>query len=432
LGLVLATLPVTGRAGMSLDEALVRQRAIRGEGAGLRIPDTPLALDRDLPSDVTFAVGGPGNDLPQLVRPVIAGDGGVRVRTGSAFLEGQVQARFGAAWRAGDDHPWTFDESAISVPLGAGRLYASVERRHWAPSWTGSLILDAAARPLPAFGWRKDDAERFVSAPFSWLGPWRSDVFIGRLSQESGPEHAKLIGGRFQFMPLDGLEIALSRTMQWGGSGRSESPQSLLDAFLGRDNVDSHNASSEPGNQLAGYDARYTFRWGEGRSVSVYGQAIGEDEANHQPSHFLASMGVDLALPIEGAAARFFVERANTTANDAFGAAQFGSAYRHHIYTAGYTQLGDPLGHPIAGDARLTSAGVYVDGGAWAGVVMLHRGSAYATAQRWPGGGKLSGANAEGSWQLARDSRLGVSLSYWKDPLQTQTRAQLWWQLALP
>ncbi len=234
-------------------------------------------------------------------------------------------------------------------------------------------------------------------------------------------------------MPFDGLEIALSRTMQWGGSGRSESPQSLLDALLGRDNVDSGgNASSEPGNQLAGYDVRYTFRWGEGRSVSVYGQAIGEDEANHQPSHFLASLGVDLALPIEGAATRLFVERANTTANDAFGAPQFGSAYRHHIYTAGYTQLGDPLGHPIAGDARLTSAGVYVDGGGWAAVAMLHRGSAYATSQRWPGGGRLSGANAEASWQVARDSRLGVSLSYWKDPLQTQTRAQLWWQLALP
>jgi len=396
------------------------------------VPDTPLALDPEARDGVIAAIGGPGNDLPPLLRPVMRGDGGVQLRATTSLLDGQVQARFGVAVRAGDDHPWTFDESAISAPLGAGRIYASVERRHWGPSWTGSLILDAAARPVPAVGWRKDDARSFVSAPFSWLGPWRTDVFIGQLTQRTGPEHAKLIGGRFQFMPLDGLEIAISRTLQWGGSDRPESASSLFRALLGQDNMENGDAGSEPGNQLAGYDARYTFRWGEGRSVSVYGQAIGEDEANHQPSHFLASMGVDLALPIEGAAARFFVERANTTANDAFGAAQFGSAYRHHIYTAGYTQLGDPLGHPIAGDARLTSAGVYVDGGAWAGVVMLHRGSAYATAQRWPGGGKLSGANAEGSWQLARDSRLAVSLSYWKDPLQTQTRAQLWWQLALP
>jgi hypothetical protein len=360
---------------------------------------------------------------------VIEGEGGVRVRATTSFLDGRGQARFGAAWRAGDDHPWTLDESAVSVPLGAGRLYASVERRHWGPSWTGSLILDAAARPLPAIGWRKDDAERFVAAPFSWLGPWRSDIFVGQLSQSSGPERPRLIGGRFQFMPVEGLEIAISRTLQWGGSGRDESLKSLLNGVLGRDNVGS---SSEPGNQLAGYDARYTFRWGEGRSVSIYGQAIGEDEANHQPSHFLASAGADLALPIRGAEVRFFVEHANTTADDAFGAAELGIAYRHHVYTDGYTQLGDPLGHPIAGDSRLTSAGVYVDGGAWAGALMLHRGSAYATAQRWPGGGRISGANAEASWQLARDTRLGLALTYWKDPLQTRTRAQLWWQVALP
>ena len=424
--------PTNALAGLSLDEATARHRALAPPRSAAAVAPTPISIEEESGDDLTAALGGHGSDIPPLLRPEIRGDGGVRLRTGTALGDGAVRARFGVTWQPGSSHSTSFDGTAISAPLGSGRVYASIERRHWGPSWTGSLILDAAAWPLPAFGWRKDDAERFVSAPFSWLGPWRSDVFIGRLSQESGPEHAKLIGGRFPFMPLDGLEIALSRTMQWGGSGRSESPSSLLDAFLGRDNVDSRNASSEPGNQLAGYDARYTFRWGEGRSVSVYGQAIGEDEANHQPSHFLASMGVDLALPIEGAAVRLFVERANTTANDAFGAAQFGSAYRHHIYTAGYTQLGDPLGHPIAGDARLTSAGVYLDGGAWAGVVMLHRGSAYATAQRWPGGGKLAGANAEASWQVAPDSRLGVSLTYWKDPLQTQARAQLWWQLALP
>ena len=117
--------------------------------------------------------------------------------------------------------------------------------------------------------------------------------------------------------------------------------------------------SSEPGNQLAGYDARYTYRLGGGRSVSIYGQAIGEDEANSWPSHFLVSVGADLALPIGGANVRFFVEHANTTARDAFGKPQFGAAYRHHIYTDGYTQLGDPLGHPAWGDARLTSVGVY-------------------------------------------------------------------------
>ena len=78
------------------------------------------------------------------------GDGGIQVRVTTSLLDGQVTGRASALpVRAGDDHPWTFDESAISAPLGAGRIYASVERRHWGPSWTGSLILDAA-RPAGA------------------------------------------------------------------------------------------------------------------------------------------------------------------------------------------------------------------------------------------------------------------------------------------
>jgi len=406
---------------------------LRSDTPGPPVPDTPLALDPEARDGVTAAVGGPGNDLPPLLRPMMRGEGGIQLRATTSFLDGDIQARFGVAVRAGDDHPWTFDESSISAPFGAGRLYASVERRHWGPSWTGSLILDSGARPLPAIGWRKDDSRPFADAPFSWLGPWRTDLFIGQLEQRTGPDHARLLGARFQFMPIDGLEIGLSRTMQWGGSGRSESARSLFRAIVGKDNADHGEHDSEPGNQLAGYDARYTYRWGNGgRSASIYGQAIGEDEANSRPSHFLASAGVDLALPIDDANLRFFVEHANTTARDTFGKAQFGSAYRHHIYADGYTQLGDPLGHPAWGDARLTSAGVYIDGGAWTGAFMLHRGSAYPTAQRWPGGGRISGANAEVAWQVTPDARLGFALMYWRDPLETRTRAQLWLQVALP
>ncbi|HEY5324133.1 MAG TPA: capsule assembly Wzi family protein [Caldimonas sp.] len=405
---------------------------MRSEVPGLPAPDTPLALNPEARDGVIAAIGGPGKDLPPLLGPVMRGEGGVQLRATTSLLDGQVQVRFGAAVRAGDDHPWTFDESAISTALGAGRIYASVERRHWGPSWTGSLILDAAARPVPAVGWRKDDARPFAAVPFSWLGPWRTDVFIGQLTQRTGPEHAKLIGGRFQFMPLDGLEIAISRTLQWGGSDRPESASSLFRALLGQDNMENGDAGSEPGNQLAGYDARYTWRLGNGRSISIYGQAIGEDEANHRPSHFLASAGLDLALPIGDADVRFFVEHANTTARGTFGEPQLGAAYRHHIYTAGYTQLGDPLGHPLWGDALLTSVGAYVDRGTVTGAVMVHWGAAYPTAQRWPGGGKISGANAEVAWKVTQDTRLGVALMYWRDPLETRTRAQVWGQIKLP
>jgi hypothetical protein len=34
-------------------------------------------------------------------------------------------------WQPGANYSISFDGTAISAPLGVGRIYASAERRHW-------------------------------------------------------------------------------------------------------------------------------------------------------------------------------------------------------------------------------------------------------------------------------------------------------------
>ena len=426
--------PTSALAGLSLDEAIARHRVlVAPPSAAAALAPTPIAIEEEDHDDVTAAVGGHGDDIPPLLRPEIRGEGGLRLRIGTALADGAVRARFGVTWQPGDGHSVSYDGTAISAPLGAGRVYASVERRHWGPSWTGSLILDAGAEAVPAIGWRKSEPTAFGTPWLAWLGPWSLDVFAGGLSQESGPQHAHLLGARVQVMPLPGLELAASRTIQWGGSGRPESLRSITQALLGHDNSNSNSASgtsSEPSNQLGGFDARYTFVLGERRTVSIYGQAIGEDEAGGLPSHYLGSIGADASFPVNATTVRLFVEHANTTLNGTFGTPILGSAYRHHIYLAGYTQRGEPLGHPAGGDVRLTSIGAIVDGGAWNGTLMLHHGDAYPTATLYPGGGSLNGGNAALNWQIDAASRIGLELAHWRDPGGTWTRAQLWWRYA--
>ena len=209
---------------------------------------------------------------------MMRGEGGLQFRATTSFLDGDVQARFGMAVRAGDDHPWTFDESSISAPFGAGRIYASVERRHWGPSWTGSLILDAGARPLPAVGWRKDDSRPFVDAPFSWLargGPTCSSASWNSAPDRTGPPD-RCTSSHADRRPRAGdlADDAVGR----------QRPARVGGIALSRPHRPGQRRKRRP-RLRAGQPARRLRRalhlsLGGGRSASIYGQAIGEDEAN--------------------------------------------------------------------------------------------------------------------------------------------------------
>jgi hypothetical protein len=414
-----------------LEESLGRHRALLVANPAVGPELTPITLVGDEGNSITAALGGPGGDVPSFVLAPLRGEGGVRLRADTTLADGRIEARFGAAWWADDPYPLSLDGSSISTRLGAGRVYASVERRQWGPSWISSLILDGGAPPIPAVGWRKASPAEFRSPLLSWLGPWHLDAFAGQTVERNGPQHPHLLGARFEIMPLPGLELAASRTMQWGGTGRPETLGSLARGLLGYDNTDAAMpTASESGNGLAGFDGRYTYVFGASRTASIYGQAIGEDEAGHLPSHYLALLGADTAFAVGAASVRLFVERANTTMQGAVGKPLLGGAYRHHIYLDGYTHQGQPLGHPAGGDVRLNSLGAFVAAGACTGTLMLHRGDAYATAQFYPGGGRISGVNGEVAWQVDPTSRLGLVLAYWRDPLGERTRAQLWWRFA--
>src|SRR5690606_41917145 len=104
-------------------------------------------------------------------------------------------------------------------------------------------------------------------------------AFGGQLESGRHIPEAKLLGARFAFMPLKGLEIGLSRTAQWGGDGRPESLSSLFDLMLGtEDNVHTvEETKNEPGNQLASIDLRYGFAMGPG-SFAVYAQTVRSEE----------------------------------------------------------------------------------------------------------------------------------------------------------
>jgi hypothetical protein len=323
------------------------------------------------------------------------------------------------------------DGSALGWALPIGEAYASVESRHWGPGWAGSLILDGAAAPLPALGWRQPVARAIQSQALAWLGRWTADVFVGALEGHSDPAHPWLVGMRATVEPLDGVVFGASRSLQWGGRGRPQTLHSLLNGLLGRDNKgDGLAPADEPGNQLAGFDLRVAWPMGSARPLALYVQAIGEDEAGYLPSKYAGLVGADLAWRSFGVDARLFAEWADTVAGRLFGRPVPGTTYRHYIYQQGYTHAGAPLGHPIGGDARLGSVGLIASSGAWSALAVAHSGRAAEQAQRLAPNGTLAGLDAAMTVDVDARSRLGLTLWSWRigtEPRRTSAQATFRW-----
>ncbi len=386
------------------------------------------------------AVGGPAVDMPWLLSPPVRGSGGyqglqtlvdqppLRLRLGAGWA--QVSAtRDAPPFQAPSARRWNLDGTELAWRHPAGEWYASVQRRNWGPGWTGSLILDGAAPPLAAIGWRRPQPLASPSPWWRWLGPWTTDVFVGRLTGHQQPERPNLIGMRLQLQPFEGLQLGLARALQWGGRGRDESPQSLLHGLLGKDNrgTSGITAENEPGNQLGGFDWRW--QWGDGRRFAFYGQLVGEDENGYLPSAYIVQAGLEARWVLRGAMLRGFAEWTDLSAGHALsGRRPPGITYRSAVYQQGYTQDGMLLGHPAGGDVTLASAGLVLQAAAGRLVMVASHGHALPTSQRFAQG-SISGFNASAQVDLDLRQQLGAGLWWWRDAVVTQQALQGWWRL---
>ncbi|MDJ0699518.1 MAG: capsule assembly Wzi family protein [Woeseiaceae bacterium] len=320
-----------------------------------------------------------------------------RMRSFQNTPRGRVEAGVGVGWTddwlsvdlngqyvdsGQDDNEFRADNSMIGVVVGNWSLAVSTLERWWGPGWDGSVILSNNARPFPSVTFDRIFTDAFRTRWLSWLGPWDLSVMFGQLEKEREIPNARFFGMRFNFRPIDSLEIGLSRTAQWCGDGRPCNFSTFVDLFLGRDNrgADGVNLDNEPGNQLAAID----FRWSPGlleHSVALYGQFVGEDEAGGFPSRYLGQLGGEWSgLVASRWSTKVFAEFAGTSCQFYESSELFNCAYNHGIYQTGYRFRGRTIGHGADNDARIISAGVFMadaDDTQWRGHVRfgaLNRG----------------------------------------------------------
>ena len=265
---------------------------------------------------------------------------------------------------ADDGKTYRPDGSYVGMVLGNWLLHAGYIDRWWGPGWEGSLIYGNNARPIPSVTIERNYSDAIDHPWLSWVGRWRFAATMGQLEGDrNDAPHARFFGARLTWKPHPRFEFGLSRSAQWCGDGRPCGADVFWDLLTGNDN--DQPLEEQPGNQMAGYDLRWSLPWAP---LAVYMQAIGEDEAGVLPSKYIGLFGAEIWGGIGGSSWRAHVEYADTACSFYESEPEFGCAYRNVIYSDGYQYYDRSIGHAIDGDSEQLAGGFMLvrgDGSSW-------------------------------------------------------------------
>lgn len=223
----------------------------------------------------------------------------------------------------------------------------------WGPGYHGSFLLTNNARPL--------DMIRLTSqSPFilPWLlrglGEFKPTLFVTQLEEKRDYPHAKVMGMRFDFRPMQSFRFALSRVIMFGGEGRKGLTISdWFNILIANDNTEHGWESSDiDNNQIMSLDFslminRLNRSW-PFSGMKIYGEIGAEDSSGNgwpKEKAFLAGIFVDEPFLLDNTSVR--LEWATTAVNTGYNA-----WYAHGRYTSGYTYEGRILGHHMGADAE--------------------------------------------------------------------------------
>ncbi len=184
----------------------------------------------------------------------------------TSYIGDNIAAKISTTYNQSvDDDNVRFDGSYGAFFLGNWVFSAGMQDRWWGPAWDTSLSITNNARPMPALALSRKSAVP-VTIPWTEIDiPWTVTTFMGKMDDKRVIKNALLWGFRLNFKPAKNWEVGVTRLAQWGGKNRPGNFSTFVDVLKGLDNcggngpsVEECAAGKEPGNQLAGYDIRWS------------------------------------------------------------------------------------------------------------------------------------------------------------------------------
>jgi hypothetical protein len=256
--------------------------------------------------------------------------------------------------RGGKKH---FDQSFLAYQFGDWNLRVGSLNQYWGPGQSNSLILSNNARPVPAISFSRSQATRSDGQWLEYLGPWFFTAQLGQLESERTIAGAKMWASRFNFKPIAGLELGLSWSAIWGGSGQPNDLSDWLDVLTLKSACTNlqQDCHAKVGNHLAGFDFKYSqilFN----QPFSVYGQRVGEMAGG---GYSIANNANILGLSTYLFSSKVYIQTSDTDVTcSSSGFVSSSCFYEHDVYQSGYRRYGRAIGSTFDKDAKVLSVGL--------------------------------------------------------------------------
>lgn len=254
----------------------------------------------------------------------------------------------------GDGYRFALDGSYLSAKLGNWQAYGGWVEKWYGPGHTSSLILSNNARPYPKIGITRNSPEAFETRWLSWLGQWQLDFNVGLLEEDARVERNTGLGSlRFSFVPVTGLEVAITRSVQFCGGGNNCNP---LEAAFAINNTDSDRNNS---NDQATIEFKYVRDFNV-VAFSPYVQFLNDDTGPFTHSYTSYLTGLHWIGPWGNDGAQWSLTAEYTDSRATldwftFGKRLPGFAYNNDEYIDGFRYRGRTLGFSLDSDSTLFS-----------------------------------------------------------------------------
>jgi hypothetical protein len=202
----------------------------------------------------------------------------------------------------------------------------------WGPGCHGALLVSNNAEPFTLVKLSNPQPLRLPWI-FRYLGLLKGQWFVAELEQDRDCPGAKLSGLRLALKPHPAVELGATRMIMFGGEGAPGT--GWFDYVKSMVSLSEEEAAN---NELAGADGSLLLPLPQGlplRSVKLYGDFMGEDTVHSAPSKWSYLAGLRLNDLLRTGRTDLRLEWAHTHP----------VAYKHYLYTSGYTYEGRIIGH---------------------------------------------------------------------------------------